>query len=156
VIDPMNWKSVPAFGAREAGIQYAVRPGAYALLFDSEMLAIVSTPHGRFLPGGGIDEGESLEEALAREIREECGLGITIGTWRTHAIDFVFSQVEGRHFEKRGTYIEAHSLGVRYEQQELDHSLEWVTPADALVLLKHPGQRWVVRQWMDSVAAALP
>jgi 8-oxo-dGTP diphosphatase len=147
----MDWTSVPAFGAPDDGFHYAVRPGAYALIVDDAgNLAVVNTPHGRFLPGGGIDEGESLQEAMEREVREECGLEITLGSWSTHAIDFVFSPVEGRHFEKRGTYVAARSLGVRHEKLELDHELEWMAPAEAAVMLKHAGQRWVVQQWMDA------
>jgi len=63
------------------GEQNAVRAGSAAVIRDSEGRILIGRravkPIGIWvLPGGGIDFGETSEEAVVREVREETGLEI--------------------------------------------------------------------------------
>jgi len=63
--------------------EYKERVSARAILRDEEgKIALVTHKHEvRFwqLPGGGLEEGETVEEALRREAKEEAGCDISIG-----------------------------------------------------------------------------
>lgn len=72
---------------------------------DGEVLLISHRKDGRvywLLPGGGVDHGESLEEALQREFLEELGISVRVGQpvlicdsidpeGRRHIVNIVFS-----------------------------------------------------------------
>ena len=63
------------------------------------------------IPGGGVEEGESLEEALIREIKEELGIDIEIVKsiqhfyfCRTHAHDLKITGVENERNNEDNFY----------------------------------------------------
>ena len=58
-----------------------LRPSAYALVLRGRrMLMVRLASNGKlFVPGGGIDLGERLEDAVRREAREETGLKVEVG-----------------------------------------------------------------------------
>ena len=91
----------------DARIPTEARPVARVLLIDpKERLLLLEAEHesGRYTfwvaPGGGLEGGESFEEAARRELHEETGLDLPIGSWvwtRRHAYSWAgqsFDQYE--------------------------------------------------------------
>lgn len=59
---------------------YVERPSVYGILLRDDKLLLVKDTWGKKwgLPGGGIDAGESEEEALIREFQEETKIEIQV------------------------------------------------------------------------------
>lgn len=52
------------------------RPSIYALIFRGDQILLCPEWNGYDFPGGGVELGETLDEALKREVWEETGLSI--------------------------------------------------------------------------------
>lgn len=73
----------PLYGLRQLLIRASGRNlGASAIIPDAtrtKVLVLRSRPDGSWgFPGGGVKHGESVEEAVARECREELGVAVSV------------------------------------------------------------------------------
>ena len=68
------------------------RPSVYALIVYDKKLLLVRTQYTKryVLPGGGIEKGEAIEEALIREVREETGISVKVGEFLHFETDFFY------------------------------------------------------------------
>jgi 8-oxo-dGTP pyrophosphatase MutT (NUDIX family) len=74
------------------------RPGAYGIVRHKDMILLMTTvgANGRYcLPGGGIEPWESNAAALQRELREEAGIQITVGSLTHFQEDFFYYDPTG-------------------------------------------------------------
>ncbi|MCQ2520557.1 MAG: NUDIX domain-containing protein [Lachnospiraceae bacterium] len=118
-----------------------VRPSARAIIIRDDKLALVySEKYDYYIfAGGGIDEGESKETALIREIREETGLDVIpesikeygLIVRREHGkIDDLFIQENYFYLCDVSDKVLPQKLD-NYEAEER-YILRWVTPQEAI------------------------
>ncbi|MEO6727286.1 MAG: NUDIX domain-containing protein [Blastocatellia bacterium] len=130
------------FGKHNPEAQYRQRPGAYAIIFNPDgRFAAVQGQDKLFLPGGGIDPGESPEDALIREVREECAREVVIIRSLCNGTQYFVSKT-GEHWEFQCSYFEA-QFGAQLDN-EPEHILYWLDAGDARKLLAHEIHGWVV------------
>ncbi len=85
------------FGEKQDGLEYKDRPGAYALILraDGMIGAVEGKWGGLHLPGGGIDEGETPEHALRREVMEEMVREVKTAEFLGEAIQYAVHREMG-------------------------------------------------------------
>ena len=142
----MERHGVPRFGERVPGVSYVRRPSAYAIIRSATgEVAVVRTAAGVFLPGGGMEAGESAEQAVVREVLEECGFAIRLLARLPGAVEFLHARAESTYFEKICTFFSAVAEGTQTRSPESDHEVLWLSSDAAAPLLSHESHRWALR-----------
>lgn len=116
--------------AKQDGIQKFV-VGAY-ILQEGKMLLLRRSETEDFLPGivelpsGGVDEGETLDAALHREVLEETGLAIKSLDKYVNAFDYVSgSGKKARQFNFVVTIADYNQLKLNPQEHDAYY---WVAP----------------------------
>ncbi len=145
--------AVLQFGAPEPGHAYPDRPAAFGVLARGDEIALVEVttpgkPLWRDLPGGGIDPGESPEQAMVREFGEEAGLRVRPGKTFLRADQF-FINGDGERFNVRGVFMTA-TLEAEAPQLKIehDHELIWRPPLEALRIVRREAHAWAIATWL--------
>jgi 8-oxo-dGTP diphosphatase len=111
------WGKVPvvamvAEALRDRGPFQHQRLAAYAMVRRDEQVLLTrlapGTPHPGVwtLPGGGVDHGERPADALAREVKEECGLACEVGELLdVHDMHFSGTAPSGRLEDYHGIHL---------------------------------------------------
>ena len=126
-----------------------IRTGCSAVIFDDGRERILLTrraDNGRWcLPGGGIDPGESLDEACIREVREETGLDIRvsrlIGVYSSP--HFIVEYDDGNRRQIIALSFEAEVIGGQLSLSDETTDFGYFTPAEmeTIDLMEHHRDR---------------
>jgi len=135
--------------------QFFPEPTVGAFIFNAKGELLLLESHkwpGRYVvPGGHVELGERLEEALAREAKEETGLDI-------HSIEFInFQQFiydpafwKQRHFIFFDFACKTDSLDVQLNDEA--EGYVWVEPRQALTMELDTYTHRSVEEWLKKHA----
>jgi len=144
----LGQRDIPEFGDRKPDEVYVPRPGAYGLILNGEgRIAVMQTPRGDFLPGGGTEGDESPEETLVREVREECGFSVEIIERLGEAAEYRSTAGHEFSIRKECVFFAATVGDECGATTEANHTLIWLEPHEVERRLAHGSQRWAVRQF---------
>lgn len=132
--------------------QYFPEPTVGALIFNPKGEMFLMKSHKwknkYVIPGGHIELGEKMEEALKREISEETGMKI-YDAKPLHYIEFIYDKAfwKKRHFIFFDFAAKTKSKKVRLNDEAQEYI--WVKPKEALRLPVEPYTKDAIKTYLS-------
>jgi 8-oxo-dGTP diphosphatase len=124
---------------------------AAIIIEDGTMLLVQHEKHGKkywLLPGGGVEFGEALEEAVTRELLEEANLDIEVGD-----LLFVSESIpEDKHRHVINYYFEAKITGgeLKVGADDVLRDVQWIRLEDLSHIVVYPNTVREILEWIQS------
>ncbi|MES2459028.1 MAG: NUDIX domain-containing protein [Armatimonadota bacterium] len=139
---------IPVFGRRDPQVEYRNRTAAYGVICRGGAFAAVQNARGLyFLPGGGADTGETPEQTVLREVREELGCNGTILHCLGQAVQFFFAASDNRHYRMEATFFTV-DIANHYDSFKSSdgETLCWLPMGTGPEKLFHACHTWAVQK----------
>ncbi len=120
-------------GQEDTAIQYTDRPTVKVVIKNNNKVLILNKG---LLPGGGIDPGESDEDAITRELQEE--LGVTVTDVQEIGTVVQYRNLLEKKYLINGYAAELETTGGLTDPQdegEAQFTTQWLTMEDALTFV---------------------
>jgi len=135
------------FGEILDGIFYQERKGAYGIAINEfNQVAVIQMPHGDLLPGGGIENNETEEECLRREMIEETGYNIKIKDFICKGIEYGYAWKPKKYLKLVGSFYLIDFENDTGLKSELDHKLVWKDKEELMESMRLEYQYWAVEE----------
>lgn len=136
------------FGVKEDGANYAERVGSYGIAIRGDSVLIESAQLGYFLPGGGVEKNETIEEALVREFLEETGYELIAYKKLVKAIEYVVVPTKNLYLKK---VLHFYTVEVGSKTKPLypdghEYPVEWISVQQIQKRMLLQSQWWAVKK----------
>ncbi len=137
----------------------AIVPAVTAVVTDTDgrVLLIHRTDNDRWaLPGGGIELGESVSDAVQREVKEETGIDVEVTGLVGIYSDprHVIAYDDGEVRQQFSICFRARSAGGELAGSSESSEVRWVPTDEIGTLDMHPAQRLRITHGLDDSATA--
>lgn len=129
---------------------YYQRPGAYIIPENNGKIGLIKSKGGFCFIGGGREKGENDSECLKREVIEETGYSVTVGSFFASAEQYKPDQTDIGYFHPIQNYYIGKLNEKISEPVEEDHELQWILPQDAVGKMALEMQEWALNEYIKS------
>jgi 8-oxo-dGTP diphosphatase len=141
--------AIPQFGDPAPGRGHRDRPAAFGVLERDGLVALVRVKKPRHaawldLPGGALDPGETEAVAVVREFGEETGLRVSAGALLGRADQYFVNTDDEALNNRQALFVVHFEADAPALKHDLDHTLTWLSPLEAITRLRHASHAWAV------------